>query len=166
MDKGENTIIYVMGVSGSGKSTVGKALSLQLDIPFVDGDDFHPPENVAKMSAGQPLDDEDRRGWLREIQAFAKKQLQREGVVIACSALKQEYREQLMAGIESQVKWVYLQGDFELILQRMRAREGHFMPEALLQSQFDILEEPAQAIKVSIIHAPELIVKKILPQLT
>lgn len=154
-----------MGVSGSGKSTVGKALALHLGIPFADGDDFHPSENVAKMAAGHPLDDDDRKDWLGAIHAYAKKQVQKGGAVIACSALKQKYREQLMLGIDSSVKWVYLQGDFELILQRMQARRGHFMPEALLQSQFDTLEEPARAIQVSIRHAPELILKEILHQL-
>lgn len=166
MATGENTIIYVMGVSGSGKSTIGKALAFHLGIPFADGDDFHPPENVEKMAAGHPLDDEDRRDWLLAIHTYAKKHALRKGIVIACSALKQIYREQLTVGMYPWVKWVYLQGDYEVILQRMQARRGHFMPEALLQSQFDTLEEPVRAITVSILKSPQLIVKEILRQLT
>lgn len=166
MAEGENTIIYVMGVSGSGKSTIGKALAERLDFTFADGDDFHPPENVAKMSAGQPLDDLDRVSWLATIHAFAKKQARTRGVVIACSALKQKYRRQLALGIEPQVHWVYLRGDFEQIIERMQAREDHFMPQTLLASQFETLEEPEGAITVSIHRAPADIVEEILAQLS
>lgn len=159
--KGENTIFYVMGVSGCGKSTVGKLLAQRLGLPFADGDDFHPDANVEKMEAGLALDDTDRVGWLAAIYAFAKKQLKQQGVVIACSALKEKYRKQLSAGLDTQVVWVYLKGDYELILERMRSREDHFMPVSLLKSQFATLEEPSAAITVDIQHPPVEMVDKI-----
>jgi len=162
--KGENTIIYVMGVSGSGKSTIGQGLADALGLPFADGDDFHPPANVRKMKLGHPLNDEDRLGWLAAIAAFAKKQQAAKGAVIACSALKQKYREQLAQGISS-VQWVYLEGDFELIRQRMQQRSNHFMPTALLQSQFDTLEAPVGAITVAISQPPEQIIADLAGQL-
>lgn len=154
-----------MGVSGSGKSTIGQELARQLGLPFADGDDFHPLENVAKMAAGMPLEDADRLGWLAAIHAFAKEQGKESGAVIACSALKQQYRRQLVQGIEPSVVWVYLQGSFELIRQRMQARQDHFMPEALLKSQFAILEEPQHAITVSVAPPPEVIIAEILAAL-
>lgn len=159
--KGENTIFYVMGVSGCGKSTIGKLLAARLELSFADGDDFHPAANVRKMEAGLPLDDGDRIGWLAAIYAFAKKQLEQGGAVIACSALKEKYREQLSQGIERQVVWIYLKGDYKLIFERMQARDGHFMPSSLLKSQFATLEEPTQAIIVNIGESPEAIVEKI-----
>lgn len=144
-------IIYIMGVSGSGKTTVGEALSAELGISFYDGDDFHPPANVQKMQSGKPLDDDDRFGWLAGIRAFAASKIaQGESAIIACSALKAKYRVQLSEGLEQSVQWVWLDGSYELILKRMEERAGHFMPAALLQSQFDTLEPPAQALKVDI----------------
>ena len=153
-----------MGVSGSGKSTIGQGLANALGLPFADGDDFHPPANVRKMKLGRPLNDEDRLGWLAAIAAFAKQQQAAKGAVIACSALKQKYREQLAQGI-SGVQWVYLKGDFELIRQRMQQRSNHFMPTALLQSQFDILEAPVGAITVAISQPPEQIIADVARQL-
>lgn len=140
-----------MGVSGAGKTTVGQALAAATAIPFYDGDDFHPPANVAKMQSGQPLNDQDRAGWLSAIHHFAAESIEQgQSAIIACSALKQRYREQLSSGIEQQVKWVWLAGSYALIRRRMEERKGHFMPPGLLQSQFDTLEPPRQALKVDI----------------
>lgn len=131
-----------MGVAGSGKTTVGRALAQRLGCAFLDGDDFHPPDNVARMSAGVPLTDEERAPWLTTLQALLHQHLARgETVVLACSALKQRYREQLRAGNEP-ILFFFLDGDYELISQRMQQRPGHFMPPSLLQSQFADLERP------------------------
>ena len=154
-------IIFVIGVSGAGKSTVGKALAETLHIPFFDGDDFHPESNIQKMSNGQPLNDEDRWGWLENLNLLARKELPKEGCVIACSALKQSYREVLGQGIRSQTEWVFLQGSFELIQERIRHRKNHFMGATLLQSQFEALEEPGEAFFVDIRLTSNTIVKKI-----
>ena len=142
-------VIYVMGVSGSGKSTVGEEIAARAGYQFFDGDDFHPPANIAKMASGQPLNDADRAGWLATINAHAAEVSQTRGVVFACSALKAHYREILSKGLES-VHWVYLAGSFELISERMSKRTGHFMPAALLRSQFEILEPPTDAIELNI----------------
>ncbi len=140
------TAVYViMGVSGSGKSTVGQALAAQLECPFYDGDDFHPPENVAKMAGGSPLTDADRAPWLARLHDLLADHLARgETAVVACSALKESYRDLLHGGHEG-VKFVYLQGSFDLIWQRMAQREAHYMKADMLQSQFDTLEEPTAA---------------------
>ncbi|MBC3759178.1 NADP-dependent phosphogluconate dehydrogenase [Hyunsoonleella sp. SJ7] len=160
-----NQVIFIMGVSGSGKSTVGNMLSQALKIPFFDGDDFHPEANVAKMSKGIPLNDEDRFGWLQTLNMLAKKQLNKSSCVIVCSALKQSYREILSKGIESHIKWVHLSGSFEQILERINKREHHFMSSGLLQSQFDTLEQPNDALRVDISLKPQDIVKKIVKEL-
>ncbi len=143
MEKPEVAKAYVvMGVSGSGKSTVGRALALRLGCPFYDGDDYHPDENVAKMSQGIPLNDADRRPWLNRLADLIEDHLDKgETAVIACSALKEKYRKWLARDHEH-VVFVYLRGSFELIWQRMQQREGHFMKAEMLQSQFDALEEP------------------------
>ncbi len=151
-----------MGVSGTGKSTIGKALSSTLDIPFFDGDDFHPIENIEKMTAGVPLNDTDRKPWLEQLHTLAKTELNKDGAVIVCSALKKSYRAILSKDISQQVYWVFLDGPAELILKRMKLRSGHFMPPTLLQSQFDTLERPKEAITISIVDSPEAIVKTIL----
>ncbi len=150
-----------MGVSGSGKSTIGKLLSEDLDIAFFDGDDFHPKENIKKMASGQPLNDKDRQGWLETLNEFAKKQLIQNSCIIVCSALKQSYRDILSSDIQKETEWVYLSGDFDQIYNRINKRPDHFMPSELLKSQFDILEEPQKAIKININLAPQDIVKKI-----
>ncbi|GAA2499775.1 gluconokinase [Streptomyces gobitricini] len=128
----------VMGVSGSGKTTVGQSLAQSLDVPFAEADDFHPPENVAKMRAGIALDDEDRAPWLVTIAEWLLEQRPRGGV-ITCSALKRRYRERLAAAAPS-VFFIHLHGSAELIARRINARRGHFMPVSLLQSQLDTLE--------------------------
>jgi len=157
-------IYIIMGVSGCGKTTIGKLLASEVRLPFFDGDDFHPPANVQKMSAGIPLNDEDRASWLRKLNELAK-EYQDTGAVIACSALKETYRDVLSAGLTPQPLWVYLEGSYEAIATRVQQRTGHFMPAALLRSQFEILEPPANAIKVSIQQEPEKIVAQICRQI-
>ena len=141
----QSKAIIIMGVSGCGKSTVGGALAQELGSLFFDADDYHPPENVAKMSAGHPLNDEDRVPWLEILHDLINLHI-RTGrpMVLACSALKQQYRDQLLDGNPG-TKIVYLQGTFELISGRMQAREGHYMRPDMLKSQFEALEEPTQA---------------------
>jgi len=151
-----------MGVSGTGKSTIGKALSLALDIPFFDGDDFHPVANIEKMTEGLPLNDEDRKPWLEKLGLLAASELEKKGAIIACSALKASYRTLLSKNISNHTKWVFLHGSSEVIRERMKNRSDHFMPPALLKSQFDALEIPENAIKISILDAPNDIVKKII----
>lgn len=126
-----------MGVSGSGKSTVGTALARRLAVPFVDADTLHPPANIAKMSAGEPLDDDDRQPWLERVGEWLAGH--RDGAVASCSALKRKYRDQLRAHCP-EVEFLHLAGSPELIGGRLAARSGHFMPAALLRSQFDALE--------------------------
>lgn len=145
-------VLLLMGVSGAGKSTLGAAVAAELGWPFYDGDDYHPPENVAKMAAGTPLTDEDRRPWLAALHDLIARHLAR-GVpaVLACSVLKKSYREQLRAGNDGLV-FVYLCGDFERISRRLADRHDHYMPAGLLESQFADLEEPGpdEAIAVDI----------------
>ena len=163
--KRQPSIVYIMGVSGSGKTTIGQRLSAATGIPFFDADDFHPPPNKEKMKAGQPLNDDDRKEWLIRINELAKNQSQQKGAIIACSALKEKYRKVLSERIGSPVHWVLLQGDFRLIQKRMESRKDHFMPPTLLQSQFDTLEAPANAIIIDIKDDPEEIVADILRQI-
>jgi gluconokinase len=129
--------IVVMGVSGSGKSSVGAALAQRLRVPFADGDDFHPPANVAKMTAGQPLDDGDRYPWLEAIGEWLADH--HDGGVMSCSALKRKCRDQLR-GHCADVEFLHLSGSPEVIGKRQASRPGHFMPASLLQSQFATLE--------------------------
>jgi gluconokinase len=129
--------IVVMGVSGSGKSTVGSALAQRLRVPFIDADTLHPPANIAKMAAGEALDDDDRYPWLEEVGQWLADH--RGGGVVACSALKRTYRDRLRAHCP-RVEFLHLRGSPELIGSRLAARSGHFMPAALLRSQFDALE--------------------------
>jgi gluconokinase len=129
--------VVVMGVSGSGKSTVGAALAQRLRVPFADADDFHPPANIAKMTAGHPLDDDDRRPWLEAIGDWLAEHSG--GGVMSCSALKRTYRDQLR-GHCPQVEFLHLAGTPDVIGRRQASRPGHFMPASLLQSQFDTLE--------------------------
>lgn len=131
-------LIVVMGVSGSGKSTVGAALAQRLGVPFADGDDFHPPANIAKMAAGQPLNDEDRHPWLEIIGGWLADH-DAEGGVMSSSALRRIYRDQLR-GHAPRAEFVHLDGSREVIGRRQAGRVGHFMPPSLLASQFATLE--------------------------
>ena len=152
----------LMGVSGSGKTTIGSLLAGRLGWNFYDADDFHPPANIAKMAAGIPLNDDDRTPWLAVLHELIASSLRenRPGV-LACSALKKHYRQILLAG-NRDVQLVYLKGSFELIQERMAARSGHYMQPVLLQSQFDALEEPDDALTVDIAPGPETMVDEIL----
>lgn len=161
----EKQIIFVMGVSGSGKTTIGKLVAEKLTIPFFDADDFHPKENVEKMSSGKPLNDEDRAPWLDNLNELAKEQLTQEGAVITCSALKEKYRTRLERDLVFPPRWIFLHGDFEVILERINQREGHYMPASLLQSQFDDLEIPENAYEVDIDQTPDEILVQVLTHL-
>jgi len=161
----KNKVFFVMGVSGCGKSTIGKLIAKELAIPFFDGDDFHTEENIKKMSSGFALNDEDRKDWLTSLNELAKEELNQKGCVIACSALKESYRVILKKSIESDVEFVYLKGTFNQILDRVSTRSNHFMPSELLKSQFDILEEPHYSIEVSILKSPTEIIKELKPSL-
>jgi len=138
-----------MGVSGCGKSTVGALLAQKLGCEFLDADEFHPPENVAKMASGSPLTDADRKPWLERLNAELRK---RQSAVVACSALKESYRQVLSTGIE--VRFVHLRGPIELIRARLAERKHRYMPASLLESQFATLEAPRDAIEVDIAQAP------------
>jgi gluconokinase len=144
-------VFVIMGVSGCGKTTIGEALAAALDCPFYDGDDYHPPQNVAKMASGVPLDDADRAPWLAILAGLIQEHLDRgETAVLACSALKKSYRDQLR--VSPQVQFIHLEGDFDLILSRMQDRQDHYMKPEMLRSQFATLEPPAEtrAITISI----------------
>ena len=160
----DSRIYIIMGVSGCGKSTIGKLLADALQLPYFDGDDFHPEENVAKMSKGKALTDEDRLGWLQSLNQLSKHNSEK-GAVIACSALKKSYREVLLQDMVETMVFVYLKGSFDEISRRMRERKDHFMPVGLLKSQFKTLEPPRNAITVSITDPPAAIVTKILEQI-
>jgi gluconokinase len=155
-------IIILMGVSGCGKTTIGQMLADRLGWSFYDGDDFHPAANVAKMSRGIPLDDDDRKGWLAVLASLIDEHLQKEqSLVLACSALKQRYRDQLCLD-PKQVKFVYLKGSYELIYSRIQDRPWHYMKPDMLPSQFAILEEPRDALTINIGQMPGEIVDRIL----
>jgi len=143
-------IVLVMGVSGSGKTTIGEALALKLGWKYLDADDYHPMANIKKMAAGVPLEDSDRWPWLEKInEELLKFQERRKSVIVGCSALKQAYRERLGRGVR-EFKVVYLRGEFPLIQSRLAGRSHRFMPPTLLQSQFDALEPPKGAIEVDV----------------
>jgi len=147
----KNKVIIITGVSGSGKTTVGLALAERLQASFFDGDAFHPESNIAKMSSGIPLTDEDRYPWLKAINEFNRQKVLSETVVITCSALKEAYRKILSANIDSAlVIWVHLQGNYDLIHERMLKRSDHFMTATMLRSQLDVYEKPDYGIFVPI----------------
>jgi gluconokinase len=153
-------IVVVMGVEGSGKTTIGRLLANQLGWEFVDADELHPAANVQKMKRGLPLTDADRMPWLAAIHAkIAEWIAEQRNVVLACSALKESYRKKLWDGPE--VKFVYLRGSYELILKRVQGRHGHFAGENILTDQFANLEEPADAVTVEVSGSPEEIVAEI-----
>ena len=154
-------VVVLMGVSGSGKTTIGKMLADDLNWQFHEGDDLHPQSNREKMSRGIPLTDSDRLPWLTSIRRLIERCLARRvSAVIACSALKESYRQMLVVD-PAKMKIVYLKGTPELLAQRIANRKGHFMPPALLPSQLDTLEEPRDAITVDISGTPNQIVDAI-----
>ncbi len=154
-------IIILMGVSGSGKTTIGRLLAQDLGWPFYDGDDFHLQANIDKMRQGIPLTDDDRDSWLAALRHQIDTLIDDgQSAVLACSALKQAYRERLR-GDRAKVHFIYLQGDSALIRQRLQKRQGHFMKADLLTNQFDTLEEPEGVPAVDIAQAPEAIVGSI-----
>ncbi len=161
MSNDKGTVFFVMGVSGSGKSTVGTLLGKKLGFPFFDGDDYHPEVNILKMSHGKPLNDQDRLPWLKRIRELAMEKGQ-PGCVIACSALKAKYREILDEVLLHNVHWIFLDGDYQSILDRMKNRKGHFMPEKLLRSQFEALERPEEAFHITVESTPEAQVSEII----
>lgn len=157
-------VIILMGVTGSGKTTVGEMLAAQLGWEFCDADSLHPPANVGKMRRGIPLTDEDRYPWLDLLSNQIRTYLtENRNAAMACSALKATYRERLL--IDEAVKLVYLKGSFELIQARLLARRGHYMNPNLLESQFATLEEPKDALSVDISPQPETIIASIRKQL-
>lgn len=159
------TIVMVMGVSGSGKTTVAQKLAEQLGWQFFEGDDFHPETNVQKMAQRHPLTDADRQPWLVSLKVLID-ELMATGVsaVITCSALKKAYRDFLKDG-RPEIVVVYLQGSFELIRERLVHRQGHYMPVDLLRSQFEDLEEPTDGMTVDITQQPESLVQQIVDRL-
>lgn len=161
-------IVIVMGVAGSGKSTVGQRVADLLQVPFHEGDTFHPPANVAKMTGGTPLDDTDRWPWLKAIAAeIDRARDDGKAMVVACSALKRAYRD-ILIGPRTDVRLVYLRGTRAVIEQRIGGRSGHFMPPALVPSQFAALEEPLPAenpIVVDVTKPPDLLAAEIVARL-
>lgn len=148
-------VLVIMGVSGSGKTTVGKGLAERLGWPFFEGDDYHPEANLQKMEQGDSLTDEERRPWLENLRDVIDRLVEegRSGV-ITCSALKESYRRVLREGREDRVRFVYLEGSYALIHERMEQRKGHFFDAGLLESQFEALEPPEQALTVRIDQPP------------
>jgi len=156
----KSMFVVLMGVAGSGKTTVGRMLADELGWQFYDADDFHPPVNVAKMARGVPLDDADRQPWLQALRALIHACLERgESAVLACSALKANYRDYLL--LDERVKLAYLKGDLKLIRQRLENRSGHFMRTEMLESQFATLEEPEPESHFDIDKTPAEIVRAI-----
>jgi gluconokinase len=158
-------ILVMMGVSGSGKTTVGLRLSRELGWPWYDADDHHPASNVEKMRAGTPLTDADRWPWLDRLNALLRaEQARGASAILGCSALKQAYRDRLAVGLVD-IRWVHLQGSFELIQSRLQARKGHYMPATLLQSQFATLEAPSDALALDISATPEALARSVIDRL-
>lgn len=157
-------IVVVMGVAGSGKTTIGRLLAEALGCPFLEGDALHPAANVEKMSRGIPLTDDDRAPWLAAIRGHILAAVeQKQCLVVACSALKQQYRDFLARGAD--ISWVYLKGSPELIASRVQHRREHYMKAGMLPSQFADLEEPRDALVVDISPPPEIILERLLPLL-
>ncbi|MGY6089030.1 gluconokinase [Avibacterium paragallinarum] len=151
MEKAKGKGVILMGVSSTGKTSIGTEVCHRLGLKLIDGDDLHPRANIIKMGSGQPLNDEDRAPWLERINdaAFSLEQKSEVGIII-CSALKKKYRDRIRAGNEN-VKFLFLEGSFELVLERMKQRKGHYMKTEMLKSQFDTLETP-QADEPDVIH--------------
>lgn len=163
---GDNAMVVIlMGVTGSGKTTLGRLLAEQLGCEFFDGDDYHPIENIRKMSAGIPLTDQDRVVWLRTLAGLIRKAVgDHRNAVLACSALKQTYREVLEVD-QQQVRFVYLKGNAELIHSRVQRRSGHYMKTGMLESQFAALEEPQNVLTIDIRQSPQDCVSSIIAAL-
>ena len=158
--------LIVMGVSGCGKTSVGKALADSLGWDYYDADDFHPPENVAKMANGTPLNDSDRAPWLASMHELISSSLKADhSGVLACSALKERYRQQLLKDNEG-VQIIYLKGTYDLIWSRMEKRTDHYMKPHMLQSKFEALEEPSNALTMDISSSVEEIVREIISDLS
>ncbi len=158
-------LLLLMGVTASGKTTVGQLLADKLGWPFYDGDDFHPPANVEKMSHGIPLTDDDRAPWLARLhQLLADAEARGESVILGCSALKEAYRHVLSDGLHS-LRLIYLKGDAATLQARLDHRVGHFMPRTMLPSQMAALEEPADALVVNAAFPPDVLVEQILAAL-
>lgn len=154
-------VLLVMGVAGSGKTTIGAALAKEVHWDFADADDFHPASNVAKMSAGIPLNDEDRAPWLTKLRGYIEDSLKKgRSLVLTCSALKQKYRDRLTVD-PAHTNLVYLKGPRSVLLERIGHRHGHFMKPEMLDSQLATLEEPKDALVVDIARTPEQIVAEI-----
>jgi gluconokinase len=160
--EGARVVVIVMGVSGAGKTTVGTHLARALGWTFRDADEFHPARNIAKMHAGEPLTDADREPWLERMRALLRETLGGGGhLVLACSALKEAYRERLTVDPVRQ-RWVFLHASRELLTERLAHREGHFMAASLLDSQLETLEPPEGALVVDVTPPPDAIVERIL----
>lgn len=158
-------VVIVMGVSGSGKTTVGQRLAEALGYPFRDADAFHPPENIAKMATGHALTDEDRWPWLARLRELIRSTQESGGnLVLACSALRRVYRERLSVDVAKE-RWVYLRAPRELIAERLAARRGHYMPPALLDSQLATLEVPEDALAVDVSADVDAVVATLLREL-
>ena len=166
-------VLIIMGVSGTGKTTIGKMLAAKLALPFHDADDFHSQGNLEKMHNNFPLTDEDRTPWLFDLAIHVAQWNRHGGAVLACSALKEKYRDILDWNKKEDVAFIYLRGEREVILSRMRDRNGHFFPPDLLDSQFEDIEEPHDAVTISIDGSAddmcakiidEIASRKILPQ--
>ncbi|WP_394245358.1 gluconokinase [Vibrio astriarenae] len=161
--------VIVMGVCACGKSTIGEHLAKKLGRKFIDGDDLHPRANIQKMSSGEPLNDDDRSPWLERIRdaAYSLENKNEHGIIV-CSALKKKYRDQIREGNEN-VTFVFLDGDMDLIMERMRMRKGHFMKENMVKSQFEALERPdgePQTLVISIDGTIEDVVERAAQELT
>lgn len=158
-------IIIIMGVSGCGKTTVGELLAKKLGRPFYDGDDFHSAANIAKMAAGNPLTDADRHDWLATLATKIGEWEQADGAVLACSALKETYRQTLQAGASAPLHWVFLDGDPAVLRARLEGRHDHYMKASMLESQLATLEKPTYGLRIDIDNTPENQVTQILTQL-
>jgi carbohydrate kinase (thermoresistant glucokinase family) len=157
-------IIIIMGVSGCGKTTIGKLLASKIGVQFRDGDDFHPESNVIKIKNNVPLNDKDREPWLNSLAMLIKEWSNSDGAILACSALKESYRTQL-SKFQGHIDWVFLSGSYETIYKRVENRKYHFMTSTLLQSQFDTLEIPTYGMHLDIEQKQTEIVSEILEKL-
>ena len=153
-----------MGVSGSGKTTIGKMISKEKNIPFFDADDYHPKNNIKIMKEGKPLTDKNRLPWLVKINNLIKKSLQKSSCIIACSSLKKKYRSIIKKNITIPIHFIYLKGTKEIIYERLKNRKKHFMKNSLLNSQFKVLEEPSEGLTINISKTKNEILKIIIEE--